>query len=101
MLCGDLSVLQASMFDGLAFDPFALFDDGIGRTEVGVGRCDVIEALVVAAMVVVLDEGPDLSLQIAGQEVVLQQDAGSSWSGAIARSCPGSGDASGHRGHGS
>ncbi len=51
MLCGDLSVLQASMLDGLAFDPFALFDDGLGPAEVGVGRCDVVEALVVAPMV--------------------------------------------------
>ena len=59
MLCGDLAVLQASMFDGLSLDPFALFDDGIGPAEVGVGRGDVVEALVVAAMVVVLDEGLD------------------------------------------
>ena len=28
MLGGELAVLQAPMFDGLAFDPFALFDDG-------------------------------------------------------------------------
>ena len=30
ILSGDLAVLQASMLDSLAFDPFALFD-GWGR----------------------------------------------------------------------
>jgi hypothetical protein len=28
MLSGEFAVLQAPMFDGLSFDPFALFDDG-------------------------------------------------------------------------
>jgi hypothetical protein len=48
MLCGELAVLQAPMLDGLAFDPFALFDDGCGPAEVSVGWCEVIQALVVA-----------------------------------------------------
>ena len=68
-------MLQASMFDGLSFDPFALFDDGLGPAEVGVGRRHVIQALVVAAMVVMLDERRDLGLKVAGQEVVFEQDA--------------------------
>ena len=75
MLGGELAVLQAPMFDGLSLDPFALFDDGLGPAEVGVRGCHVIEALVVAAMVVVLDEGLDLGFEIAGQEVVFEQDA--------------------------
>ena len=72
MLCGDVAVLQASMFDGLSLDPLALFDDGCGPAEVGIGRGNVVEALVVAAMVVVLDEGLDLAFEIAGQEVVFE-----------------------------
>ena len=75
MLCGELAVLQAPMLDGLAFDPFALFDDGCGPAEVGVGRRHVCQALVVASVVVVLDEGADLGLEVAGQEVVFEQDA--------------------------
>ena len=63
MLSGELAVLQAPMFDGLSLDPFALFDDGIGPAEVGVGRGDVVEALVVAPMIVVLDEGLDLGVR--------------------------------------
>ena len=74
MLSGYLVVLQAPMFDGLLFDPIALSDDGFGSSEVDIGRGHVVEALVVAPMVVVLDEGLDLSLKVARQEVVLQRN---------------------------
>jgi hypothetical protein len=68
MLRGDLAVLQAPMFDGLPFDPFALLDDGFSLAEVGVCGRHVVQALVVALMIVVLDVfpvstyGPDLML---------------------------------------
>jgi hypothetical protein len=70
MLSGELAVLQAPELDCLSFDPFALFDDGRGPTEVGVGRRDVAETLVIAAMIVMFDEGLDLVFEIARQEVV-------------------------------
>ncbi len=63
------------MFDGLFFDPFALLDDGSGPAEVGIGGCHIVQALMVAAMVVVIDERRDLGLKVAGQEVIFQQDA--------------------------
>ena len=63
------------MFDSLSFDPFSLFDDGFGPTEVGVCRRHVAQALVIALVVIVFDERLDLGLEIARQEVVLQQDA--------------------------
>jgi len=66
MLGGQLAVLQAPIFDGLSFDPFALFDDGRRPAEVGIGGCHVGQALVVALVVVVLDEGLDLGLEVAG-----------------------------------
>ena len=68
-------MLQAPMLDRLSFDPFTLLDDGWCPAEVGVGGRHVVQALVVALVIVVLDEGLDLGLEIAGQEVVLQQDA--------------------------
>ena len=70
-----LAVMQASRFDRLPFDPFALFQNGFVATKVDVGRCDVIDALVVPLMIVVVDEGFDLSFEVAWQEVVFQQDA--------------------------
>ena len=68
-------MLQAPMFDGLSLDPFTLFDDGWCPAEVGVGGRHVVQALVVTLVVVVLDECLDLGFEVAGQEVVLQQDA--------------------------
>jgi hypothetical protein len=75
VLGGELAVLQAPMLDGLSLDPFALFDDGGCPAEVGVGGCHVGQALVVTLVIVVLDEGLDLGFEVAGQEVILQQDA--------------------------
>ena len=59
-------MLQAPMFDGLSFDPFTLLDDGLCPAEVGVGRRDVVQDLVIALMVVMLDERFDLLLKVAG-----------------------------------
>jgi len=75
MLGVELAVLQAPMFDGLSLDPFALADDGLGPSEVGIGGRHVLQALLVTLVVVVLDEGLDLGFEIAGQEVVFEQDA--------------------------
>ena len=67
-------MLQASVFDGLPFDPFALLDDGVCPAEVGVGGRHIAEAFVISAVIIVVDEGLDPGLQIAGQEVIFQQD---------------------------
>jgi len=67
--------MQAARFERLSFDPFPLLQNGFVTSEVDVGGCDVIQALVVALMVVVIDEGFNLSFKIAGQEVVFQKDA--------------------------
>ena len=68
-------MLQAAMFDGLSFDPFTLFEDAWRPAEEGVGGRHVGQALVVSLVVVVLDEGLDLDVEVAGQEVVFQEDA--------------------------
>ena len=58
-----------------AFDPFSFQQDGLAASEVDVGRRQVAQALVVAPVIVVLDEALDLGFEIAGQVVVLEQDA--------------------------
>ena len=68
-------MLQTTICDGLAFDPFAFEEDGLGPPEVDVSRSEIAEALVIAGMVVVLDEGRDLAFEIAGQVVMLKQDS--------------------------
>ena len=68
-------MLQATVCDCLALDPFAFEEDGLGAPEVDVSRGKIVEALVIAGMVVMLDEIRDLAFEIAGQVVVLKQDA--------------------------
>ena len=67
-------MVQAAILDGQFLDLFLPFDNGSVTPEVGVGRCDVIDALVVAMVVVMIDEGADPHFQIARQVVVFQQD---------------------------
>ena len=75
MLGRFLLMAQAAFLDRQFFDLLPPFDDGRIPSEVSIGGRDVIQALVVAMVVVMLDEGPDLVFEIAGQVIVLQQDA--------------------------
>ena len=68
-------MLQSSLSDGVAFDPFSLQKDSRGSAEVDVGRCQVLQAFVVSPVIVVLDEARDLGLEITGQIIVLEQNA--------------------------
>ena len=63
------------MLDGVSLDAGALGDDGRAAAEVGIRWRHIVDALVVSAVVVVIDERVDLPLEVAGQEVVFQQDA--------------------------
>ena len=58
-------MVQAAFLDGQFLDHFSPFDDGCVAPEVDVCRRDVGEALVVAMVIVMIDEGADLHFQIA------------------------------------
>ena len=58
MLCGLPPMQQASVCDGLSFDPFPFDEDCLTASEVDVGRRQIAEALVVAQVIVVSDEAP-------------------------------------------
>ena len=64
MLRGLAAVLQASGFDGVAFDPFSFQQDGLTTPEVDISRRQVADALVVPEMIVVGDEVADLLLEV-------------------------------------
>ena len=53
-------MLQASVFDGGALDAFTLCEDRLRSAEVDVSRREVVDALVIADVIVVIDEGPYL-----------------------------------------
>src|SRR6266850_2939496 len=75
MLCGLATVYQASVLDGLPFNPFSFQQDGLATPEVDVSRGEIGDGLVVSQVIVAGDEGSDLGVEIAGQIVVLQKDA--------------------------
>ncbi len=56
---------QAPVFEGLPFDPFSLFQNGLPTPEIDIGRCEVPQAFMVASVIVVIDEGIDLLVEIA------------------------------------
>ena len=60
---------QAALSDGFAFDPFPFQHDDVATSEVDIGGCEIADALVVAAVVVIIDEAGNLPLEIARQEV--------------------------------
>ena len=65
-------MLQAPVLDGLSFDLFPFQQDGVAAPEIDIGGREVIQALVVAPVVVVLDEGVELGFEITGQIMVSQ-----------------------------
>jgi hypothetical protein len=69
-LGGFQAVLQSSLFDGVAFDPFPFQYDGLATTEVDIGWRQVLQAFVVAAVIVVLDEAGDPGLEHRGRDRV-------------------------------
>ena len=57
------------------FDPFPFKQDGLAVPEVDIGGREVAQALVIAPVIIVFDEGGELGFEITGQIVALQQDA--------------------------
>ena len=65
MLSRSALMVQATVLDGVFFDFRSPFDDCGVSAKVSVGRGDVFQALVVAVVVVMIDELADLVLKIA------------------------------------
>ncbi len=68
-------VVQAAIGEDPWFDPLPLEKDGGTSAEIDIGRSEIVETLVIARVLVVLDKGPDLRLQVAGQVIMFEQDA--------------------------
>ena len=52
---------QAAVLDGLLLDRFSPFKNGLTASGVVVGWCQIADALVVSAVIVVVDEAADLA----------------------------------------
>jgi len=66
---------QAPVLNGLCFDLLPFCQDCWAGPEVDVGGCQIAEAFVISAMVVVLDKGGYGRLKLTLQIVVFEQDA--------------------------
>ena len=55
-------------------DPFSFDQNGLAAAEVDVGRRQIADALVIAPVIVVSDEGLDLGFEIAWEVIVFEQD---------------------------
>ena len=67
-------VLLAASLDGSSLDLVASLEDARTASEVDIGGRQIVQALVIAAMIVRGDEAGDGSLEVAGQVVVFEQD---------------------------
>ena len=67
-------MLQAAILDCLFLDLFPFSENVFVTSEVDVCRSDVVQAIVISVVVIVIDEGTDLLLQIAWQVVVFQEN---------------------------
>ena len=63
---------QAAVLDGPALDAFTLQQDSLPPAEIDIRRGQIVQALVIAPVVIPLDKLGDLSLQRARQVVILQ-----------------------------
>ena len=68
-------MLQATVCNSGTLDALAFCEDCLSSPEVDISRSEVVEALVIADVVIVRDEGVDLPFEITGQIVVVEQDA--------------------------
>ena len=55
----ELAMLQASLFDCLALDPFSIQQDGLSAPEVDIGGRQIIQALVISPVIIMIDELAD------------------------------------------
>ena len=63
-------MVQAAVLDGFQFDASPFGQNGFATAKIDVGRGEVADALVVAVVVVVVDEGGNGCFKFAFEEVV-------------------------------
>src|SRR5665213_1472533 len=68
-------MLQAAVCDCGPLDAVSFGEDRLGSSKIDVSGREVVDALVIADVVIMLDEGVDLLLEISGQIIVVEQNA--------------------------
>src|SRR4029453_17308170 len=68
-------MLQATVCNSGTLNALAFCEDCLSSPEVDIGRSEVVEALVIADVVIVREEGVDLPFMITGSKEVVEHDA--------------------------
>ena len=68
-------MLQAAVCDGGPLDAMSFGEDCLGSSKIDVSGREVVDALVIADVVIVHDEGIDLPFEISRQIVIVEQHA--------------------------
>ena len=68
-------MLQAAVCDGGPLDAMSFGEDCLGSSKIDVSGREVVDALVIADVVIVHDEGIDLPFEISRQIVIVEQNA--------------------------
>ena len=63
-------MLQAAVSDCQFLDLFPFSQDGFVSTEVDICGCDFAQTLLVTPVIIIIDEGADLTFKVAGQIIV-------------------------------
>ena len=84
-------MVAAALFDGTALDLLSHFQDVLASPEVDICGRQVVQAFVIASVIVVVDEVGDRTFQITGHVVVFKQQT------ALQREMPAFDLALGHR----
>ena len=66
-------MLQAPVFGGASFEPLSLQQDGLAASNIDAGGGEVVSALVLAPVIVILDDGLNVGFEHTRQKVVFQQ----------------------------
>jgi hypothetical protein len=75
-MSGGLQVaLQSAVDNDLSFVPLSFGQDSGAAPAIDVCGGEIVDALVISAVVVVVDESGNLSFEIARQKVIFQHDA--------------------------
>jgi hypothetical protein len=75
MLSGHSLVTQAPVLDSSFLDFCPPFQDGGAAAVIDIGGRQIADAFMISAVVVMVDKALDFGFQVAGQEIVFQQDA--------------------------
>lgn len=67
-------MLSASLLDDAPLDVVASFEDARATLEVHISGCQIVQAFVITAVIVMVEQAGDGTFEVAGQVIVFEQD---------------------------